>query len=684
MFEDTNLPSHHALLIGIDAYPASGKDYRPLEGCVRDVRDIEQHLIRIPKPGVQIHTLTASLVTNSTSHRLVGDPGSWPTYSNVIRAIDNTIEHAAKGDFVYLHFSGHGTAFRPHRARSPTFGTRTAAYSNPSTGDLALVLLEEEGSVIRYLRGAQLALLLKGMTDKGLKVTLVLDCCFSGSVMRNEARVRSLVYVPEIDDAYSVQPGQTISSEDDLRRPAYRGASLTPNWLVNPNGYTVITACGPTESAKEVKIDGQFHGLLSYLLVEMFKKYEGVGGRLQYIQQILRAGLEKKREKHGYKQTPVVLGNKTLDFFGYDNPRIGPAPIPVVQFLDGTVRIDAGDAHGVCVGDTFTVSAMMFDEPSASETVSVRNYCRAEVMSVRALTSFVQLSVASVAGSPTLAATTLTRQALKRFPVQIQMGGTLPEGWSKVLAEESSLLVYQARDDPGSHYSFKVTLSDHGSYQIWDSAGQELWEIHESSAGPVDDARSVLKTLEHLASFRLVKELSNKESSESMNHFRASISAHIIGPTGLRIDPDTLIDVQDGGIVEIEVKNEHVGRGYNLYVHPYCLVSTWEVENVHDGDYAVIPSKSTNYNDDFKGASGTWRKKLKMEAPEAAKRRGQESFHDIIKLFVTSRPTSFLSLELPELDHIVERKAASKIRGGSDLSAVEDWLTLSFHIHIHP
>lgn len=73
-----------------------------------------------------------------------------------------------------------------------------------------------------------------------------------------------------------------------------------------------------------------------------------------------------------------------------------------------------------------------------------------------------------------------------------------------------------------------------------------------------------------------------------------------------------------------------------------------------------------------------------MEAPEAAKRRGQESFHDIIKLFVTSRPTSFLSLELPELDHIVERKAASKIRGGSDLSAVEDWLTLSFHIHIHP
>ena len=264
------------------------------------------------------------------------------------------------------------------------------------------------------------------------------------------------------------------------------------------------------------------------------------------------------------------------------------------------------------------------------------------------------------------------------------MGDALPEGWSKVLAEESSLLVCKAREDPGSHFSLKVTLSDHGSYQIWDSAGQKLWEIHESPVGPGDDARRVLKTLEHLASFRLVRELSNKDSSDSMDHFRKSISAHIIGPTGLRIDPDSPIDVQDGGTVEIEVKNEHVGRGYNLYVHPYCLTSTWEVENVHDGDYAVIPSKSTNCNDDFKGATGTWRKKLRMTGPQAAKRRGQGPFNDLIKLFVTSRPTSFLSLELPELDDVVKREVVSESRGGSDLSATEDWLTLSFRIRIHP
>ena len=70
----------------------------------------------------------------------------------------------------------------------------------------------------------------------------------------------------------------------------------------------------------------------------------------------------------------------------------------------------------------------MFDKLTALETNSVRNYCIVEVVSVRTFTSFVQLSVASLAGTPTLATTTLTQRALKRFPVQIRIGDTLPEG----------------------------------------------------------------------------------------------------------------------------------------------------------------------------------------------------------------------------------------------------------------
>lgn len=90
---------------------------------------------------------------------------------------------AKGGDFVYIHYSGHGT-------RLPS--------------GLALVLLSEDGRGSRYLRGRNLASDLHNMVKKGLRVTLVLDCCFSGSVVRNSDwhgfEVRCIDYNPTVDD----------------------------------------------------------------------------------------------------------------------------------------------------------------------------------------------------------------------------------------------------------------------------------------------------------------------------------------------------------------------------------------------------------------------------------------------------------------------------------------------------
>ncbi|KZM22736.1 cysteine-type endopeptidase [Ascochyta rabiei] len=232
----------------------------------------------------------------------------------MINTIEKITQNAKKGDFVCMHFSGHGTAIRPPRANSPDIGKRTFAFSNPSTGDLALVLLRRDGLELQYLHG------------------------------------------------------------------------------------------------------------------EIFGKYNGIGRKLHYIQQILRARIESTREQYRHTQTPVVPGNKTLDFFGYDNPRIGPAPIPVIKCRDGTVRVDAGKAHGVRDGDTFTISAVMFDDSIICDTMSVQNYCTAEVIAVRPLTSLVKLSVTTAPGEPTLAATALKRHALKKFPIQLQIGHSYPEG----------------------------------------------------------------------------------------------------------------------------------------------------------------------------------------------------------------------------------------------------------------
>ncbi|KAF2189924.1 hypothetical protein K469DRAFT_561550, partial [Zopfia rhizophila CBS 207.26] len=66
--------------------------------------------------------------------------------------------------------------------------------------------------------------------------------------------------------------------------------------------------------------------------------------------------------------------------------------------------------------------------------------------------------------------------------------------------------------------------------------------------------------------------------------------------------------------------------------------------------------------------------------PKALREKGAKHCDDIIKVFSTSQPTSFLSLELPELGELMERSEFSKHRGTGGYSLSEDWIALSFRI----
>jgi hypothetical protein len=178
--------SHHALFIGIDAYLE-----KPLKCCVRDVNVLRQYLDDMPQHRVQTYMLTASLPEGSTSLRTIERPEHRPTRHNVVNLLEQITSQAREGAFVYIHYSGHGTAMRP-----PLKSPQMEGFSNPSTGDLALSLLREDAAEVDYLRGTTLAHYLKAMVDRKLIVTLVLDCCFSGSVVRDDTSVRYLNYNP--------------------------------------------------------------------------------------------------------------------------------------------------------------------------------------------------------------------------------------------------------------------------------------------------------------------------------------------------------------------------------------------------------------------------------------------------------------------------------------------------------
>ena len=260
--------SHYAILIGINAYPDS-----PLESCVRDVQKIKEYLeSKLPSVGIQ--TLTASSSDTPLEH-----PESWPTCRNVTSALEMVTSRAQPGDFIYIHYSGHGTRLGPYYERS-----------NQSTGDLALVLLDEDGSRAMSLPGPRLADLLKSMVDKTLVITLVLDCCFSASVYRDrDPNVRYLscsrigtstcLPIPE----YDLADGNTRSTSRD--------ASIRDNWLLDPDRYTILAACGPHEKAKggsEASKKGERYGALSYFLFKALSDY-GLGRRHKDIHRHLYA-----------------------------------------------------------------------------------------------------------------------------------------------------------------------------------------------------------------------------------------------------------------------------------------------------------------------------------------------------------------------------------------------------------
>ncbi len=154
----------HAILIGINSYMV-----KPLRGCVRDVLEMKEYLsTKRTLVDVQLFTATATEGPN------IGTPTEelklWPTYENINRSLAQVTSRANPGDFVYIHYSGHGTRIRASQDSSSTH-----------TGDVALSLIERvDGSRIRYLRGVELAHSIKNMLAKGLVVTVVLDWCFSG------------------------------------------------------------------------------------------------------------------------------------------------------------------------------------------------------------------------------------------------------------------------------------------------------------------------------------------------------------------------------------------------------------------------------------------------------------------------------------------------------------------------
>ncbi|WAO86065.1 Hypothetical protein NCS54_00332100 [Fusarium falciforme] len=210
-----------------------------------------------------------------------------------------------------------------------------------------------------------------------------------------------------------------------------------------------------------------------------------------------------------------------------------------------------------------------------------------------------------------------------------------------------------------------------GEYKISGSPGLEVRHLQimrQDSTTPDD----ILAVLTHLAKYKFVKNISNSFTADD---FRSAINVNITTRSGNCFDPGSIIDIQQDGsrgyMFELKVEN----RGTkDLYLHVFDLGPSWQIENILRGSFETLPPV-----DQSRGFSGRFSKKLRTAVPNEIRDRGFRTYDDVLKILVTSQPTSFNLFELPKIGQVGKKKSSTR-NGKIEDNVAQEWAAFSFHL----
>jgi hypothetical protein len=658
----------HALLIGIDQYiPRSGggTSYPSLTGAVHDIRNVRDFLCGLPQPPVKIVERTAS--TGSGSEPI--EPRNlWPTRGVMIDAFREVAAGAAPGDQVYIHYSGHG-------GRTPT---RFPELNGPRGCDESLVPCDISDPSAAYLLDIEVAMLVQEMIDKGLFVTIVLDCCHAAGMRRGRKRfiARGLTH-PDL----TKRPfDDRVASREELlalRRPPQaqpgrrvRHVSLH-GWLPDASGYVLLAACRPQESANEYPFVGEdAQGALTYCLLDALRQG---GGTQATWKEIHNRVLSRIRDEVPY-QTPMLIGEGDRRFLSTQEEE-SVNGIRVTAVDGDLVLLGAGEAAGMRAGmrltgsmggngqTTFEVCRVGATDCWARiEASTLPSEVRQGTMFVPTAAALCEPTVVALAADEGHAETSEeVRKALAtgRFPAL-----TLAES-----AETAADLL--------------VSIDAKGRFQVADRQGPLPNLGPPLQAGGRQAEDELLRRLVHLAQYFDVLRLENQAAGPLRGRLKIEVvgvrpASPFGGPGQLRLlsdrDPRQPIELRCGDRLEIRIVN--LGT-VELNVAVLDLQPDWGIAQIFptrkNGDFWTLDPKEEKVVN------------IRTSLPP-----GCEESRDVFKAFATVGPPNLRWLELPPLTEPVRRTTRS---GSSNLAEVElkhlsfgfaarEWTTDQFEIRV--
>lgn len=350
-----------ALLIGIDDYKAVPK----LRGCVRDVIELRTLLInRFKVPETQIKLLTDAQASRE------GIMNAFKTH-----LIDNSA--IKKGDQIVFHYSGHGSQMNSQSANEPdgldetlvAWDSRTRAANNKYVYDIPDKTL---AGLIDQLAAA-----------KGENITIILDCCHSGSGTREiklNTRRAPIDLTPLPTDAQ----GQPIALDAEIVASlGKRGLSgATPSgWDEVLSNHVLLAGCRDAEESNEYRAaPNHVQGAMSYFLLQALSNLQPNSTYSDVHAQVAAQVNMRYRD-----QMPQCEGQRNRAVFG--GATLQRDPFILVQSVNDAqdeVELSAGLLHGL---REKTVLALYPEAVKTLADVPTQASARVEVVSSSAISA---------------------------------------------------------------------------------------------------------------------------------------------------------------------------------------------------------------------------------------------------------------------------------------------------------
>ncbi len=638
------------LLVGINFYP---EEAQRLHGTVNDVRDIERGLKEYYKE-INVTKLLASVTGEPGQTAPPEDKHLWPTWDNFTGQLKYITQEASPNDIVWIHYSGHGT-LRPTK-------TSKVSYQEDYGTDAALVLLEPDARRgVRYLRGIELAGLLDDMANKGLKLTVMLDSCHSGSISRGEdSVVRGIPWSVDIDSEFPLHVPvlpRLLGSE----KKVFRDTATTSHWLLHPQGYTLLAACGPHERAKEImlKEKQQYHGALSHLVCEALDFYaqdqiQDVTHELIYLH-VCANMMFKVAEQH-----PILIGTENRTLLGAEVVRQNArSTFEIIKVpTDQEIWLNAGLIHGVCTGDEYRV----YTHAEANEPVT-----RIIITDVEAVCSIARrTSTIGVEGYGLQIKVgyraILTKLTQPRAYVKLFSG--VNGSWEEILKESVWLqrlpLDKLAPDIP----CFSVVKPDSHQYTILDFKNDAILNLPPLVSSNPRVSDQIFTVLEHLSKYTFVQALDNRRTNSlTDSDFIITVNAQ---PDHLNFNKSkSSITVPHDSKVDIVFNNltQEVLYFTVLNLTPFRRIKRLypahtEYQSVMPRNpQKVLPKEMSDI-----APRGVVRLAPRVTVPPQLReqQQGSVSAEDILKFIVSTYPVrGTKSMELPDLWYAVEHNVAA-------------------------